>query len=211
MMMKNAVRACLLLCTFLLASQDIVAKAESKQSVKDRPVALYLTHGLSYINTPELERLGVPEYAFTIGLGVGYDLLPELALNTELIIVDVSRKNVADNDKVYSSEARTWFHQERATIGLSYKKRLGRNFILFPEAGLALNHIKVGLSEKSYHLETSQRTSGWYWGLGAVVPIRRVFIDFRYKYQEVNLNMEAIGADKKMFQSTLLIGFGFVI
>jgi hypothetical protein len=196
----------------LLFGADVSLGKDQVESVeKSRPLGLYLTHGVSHLNASELERLSVGDYAFSVGPGLTYDLPADISLNAEFLLITASRKDPSDYEDRRSSQAITKFRQDRLTLGASYKKKLAKNFVLFPEIGMALNRIEVILSEGSYYLETSERVVGWYAGIGSMIPIKRVFFDFRYKYQALALKMEQLGVDQMMFQSTFLVGFGFVI
>ncbi len=208
---RCSLAAGLLILSFLLGSQVAVAKTVEKSPIQKRLLSLYLTHGGSYLKTPELERLDIARSAFAIGAGAGYDLTSDFTISTELLFVDSIKKVGSDYSSASTSAASNRYHQDRLTLGGTFKMQVAKCLVLLPEAGLSFNHFKITLTEHSYRVVTSQRSLGWYLGFGSIVPIKRVFFDFRYKYQGVKLKMERIGADEMMFQSTILAGFGFVI
>jgi hypothetical protein len=196
----------------LLFGADVgIGKDQVESAEKSHPFGLYLTHGVSSLDASELERLSVASYAFSVGPGFIYDLTSDISLNAEFLLISASQRDTSDHEYRMYSRAITKFRQDRLTLGGSYKKKLAKNFVFFPEIGMSLNRIEVILSEGSYYLETSEQAVGWYTGIGSMVPIKRVFFDFRYKYQALALKMEKLGVDQTMFQSTFLIGFGFVI
>jgi hypothetical protein len=209
-----SVIAGLLVLGFCTGSDIALAKNEKssvEQSERKRPLSLYLTHGVSSFDSQELERLGVAEDALAIGAGVGFDLTNELMINTELLFVDSYKTVETDYSGSSWSPASARYHQDRLTVGLMWKRHVAKHLFLFPEAGISSNRLKITLVEKSYRLVSAQNSYGWYLGAGLIIPIRRVFFDIRYKFHELKLDLKEIGADKLMYQSTLLIGFGFVI
>jgi opacity protein-like surface antigen len=199
------------ICT---GSEIALAKNDENPAEKierKRPLSLYLTHGVSSFDSQELERLGVAEDALAIGAGVGFDLTNELMINTELLFVDSYKTVETDYSSSSWSPASARFHQDRVTVGVMWKRHVAKHLYLFPEAGISSNRLKITLVEKSYRLVSANNSYGWYAGAGLIIPIKRVFFDIRYKYQELKLDLKELGADKLMYQSTLLIGFGFVI
>jgi hypothetical protein len=199
-----------LVLSFFLSSQSAVAKNEVSILAQQRLLSLYLTHGFSYFDSQELKRVGVSLSGLSIGAGVSYDIGSEFNLNSEILFTD-TYSNVESEDASFSSSASARLHQERVTVGGAWNRQVAKHLQLFPEIGLSLSRVKITLHEKSYHAVSEQHGVGGYVGVGAVVPIRRVFFDFRYKYQGMRLDMERIGADKMIYQSTILVGFGFVI
>ena len=204
----------LLMLAVFSCSQIALAKNDKKAEPQDeqkRPLSLYLTHGASNLKSQELERVGIAKSAFAIGAGVGFDLTNEMTLNTELLYVDSYRRVATEYANESLSPASARYHQDRVTLGFMWKRHVAKNLYLFPEAGVSANLLKLTLVEKTYRIVTTQKVYGWYAGIGIIIPIKRVFFDIRHKYQEVNLDMKELGADKMMYQSTTLVGFGFVI
>lgn len=212
MMAKKFMLNGIMLGFVLAAAAEAVAKSDRQngQSVH-RPLSLYLTHGYSHINNHQLSRLSVGTDAFVIGAGANYHLPSGFGIDTEFTTLNTSRKDSSDYGNSYISQATTSYRQERLAIGGSFRYFLGRNFALFPELGLSYNRVEVSLSEFTFDLEESVGAGGLYLGIGAVVPIKRVFFDFRAKYSVVDLTMDKLGVDSLLYQTTLLVGFGFVI
>lgn len=178
----------------------------------EHPHALYLTHGMSQISSRELARLDVPAETFAVGAGAGYLWANGLALDVDVMVVDsTTDATPSTSESADWSTAKAWYHQKRLMLGGSYRHPLARHFFIGPEGGLSFNSIEVGLFEGDFRLKEHDDPIGWYLGLVSAIPIRRVFLDFRAKYQSVRLAMPRLGVDSEMAQLTLLIGFGFVL
>lgn len=178
----------------------------------EHPHALYLTHGASQVSSRELRRLEVPIGAFAVGAGVSYLWANGLALDADVMVIDSTANATSSyGESIDRSDARSWYHQNRLTLGGSYRHPLAKHFVIGPEGGLAFNSIEIGLFEGDFRLKEHDDPIGWYLGLVAAIPIKRVFFDFRAKYQSVPLDMPRLGVDSEMAQLTLLTGFGLVI
>jgi hypothetical protein len=178
----------------------------------ESPHSLYLTHGVSLISSRELRRLEVPTGTIAVGAGVGYLWANGFGLDADLMAID-STANASSSFGFPRewSEAKTWYHQNRLTLGGSYRHSLARHFVIGPEGGLSFNSIEVGLYEGAFRLKEHDDPIGWYLGIVSAIPINRVFFDFRAKYHSVKLDMPRLGVDSEMTQLTLLAGFGFVL
>lgn len=195
----------------LTAAETGVAQKDGVSQPKHRPLSLYATHGYSHVHNHQLERLAISDSAFTVSAGAGYHLPSGLGVDMELLALGNKRENSGESANRYMIQSTTSYQQERWSLGGSYRYFLSDHFGLFPEAGVSWNAVRVGLREFSYAENARAQAWGWYLGAGAVVPIRRVFFDIRAKYSVVDLKMDALGVDSPMYQTTVLVGFGFVI
>jgi opacity protein-like surface antigen len=195
----------------LAAAETGVAQTDGTLNQKHRPLSLYATHGYSHVHNHQLKRLLVSDSSFTVAAGAGYHLPSGLGVDMELLALGNKRENSGDSGNRYAFQSITTYQQERFSLGGSYRHSLSDHFALFPEAGISWNAVRVGLREFSYNQTGKAHAWGWYLGAGAVIPIRRVFFDLRAKYSVVDLQMEGLGVDSPMYQTTVLVGFGFVI